>query len=154
MRRLFLVLLATLLVVCLVVALVQANVSRELPLRWQAVQTYYPDPTDPLTTVFTEVGTMSHVGQYTDEGYATVVGFSPDYSKVYLDGMVYVTAANGDTLDGHIWGYSVVGGNTYAELEWVGGTGRFANVSGRASAVLSALPDGTVLNVGEGTISY
>ena len=109
----------------------------------------FVSPTD-----FVGEGHATHLGRYTEVGR---VSFSPtaDPTVLQIDAWATYTAANGDELyavfTGHLNGLT---GAITATVEYVGGTGRFADATGSANLTGQLLPGGAVSVAVAGTIDY
>jgi hypothetical protein len=109
-----------------------------------------------VTAVDQATGEATHLGQYSNAAYVTV-----NFITGLVSGEGQYTAANGDTLN-----YTVVQPlqppNTPAVVTFNGGTGRFADATGSATASASnvtTVQQGSLLIITQdlttvGTISY
>jgi hypothetical protein len=112
-----------------------------------AIASVSPDPAGVVLTVLAN-GNATHLGQFSRE---EVVLFNPVTGT--LAGAVVFTAANGDQLVGLVAGGFISPSTATGTYTLTGGTGRFANASGRADFVLSTA-DGIHFSVEfEGTLS-
>lgn len=97
-------------------------------------------------------GNATHLGNYTEVGYASISGDNPFALEV--KGRVVLTGTHGDelweTITGHLNYFT---GEITATVTFVGGTGRFENVSGSANLWAQIGPDGISVVV-KGTIDY
>jgi hypothetical protein len=137
--------------VTLTVATHPARADRQVPFQGRAegaIASISPDPAGVVLTVLAN-GDATQLGQFSRE---EVVLFNPVTGT--LTGDVVFTAANGDQLVGFVAGGFISPPTTATgAYTFTGGTGRFANASGRADFILST-PDGIHFSVEfEGTIS-
>ena len=97
-------------------------------------------------------GNATHLGKYTEVGYATISGDNP--FALQVEGWVILTGTRGDeiweTISGHLNFFT---GEITATVTYVGGTGRFVGASGSANLWAQIGPDGISVVV-EGTIDY
>lgn len=106
-----------------------------------------PDPAGVVLRLLAD-GYATQLGQFSRE---EVVLFNPLTGT--LTGDIVFTAANGDQLSGIVEGGFISPTTATGAYTFTGGTGRFANASGRADFVVSA-PDGIHFSVEfEGTVS-
>ena len=137
-------------VVTLTVAVYPAQAGDQVPFRGRAegaVASVSPAPAGVILTVRAN-GYATHLGQFSRE---EVVLFNP--STGTLTGNIVFTAANDDQLFGIVAGGFISPTTATGAYTFNGGTGRFANASGRANFVLST-PNGVHFRVEfEGTLS-
>jgi hypothetical protein len=145
------------LVACLLVLPAWASLKNPVtrPVKVDGHLTITVDPGTGAYT-FTDLGTATHTGRYTNSGSAGAGGLDLVTGE-FLSGSGVVIAANGDTAD---W----VIGTVPNTVVYTGGTGRFEGVTGGFTAtvtsenLLSVNPDGTVTvaitYTGSGTITY
>jgi len=103
---------------------------------------------------FVGSGTATHLGRYDEVGSAQ---FSPtsDPTVFHVDARSTYTAANGDQLYAVFTGQlNGVTGSITATVTYVGGTGRFTNVSGTATLSGQQFPGGSIEVAIKGTIDY
>ena len=106
-----------------------------------------PVPAGIILTVHAN-GNATHLGQFSRE---EVLLLNPLAGTIA--GTIVFTAANGDQLSGTVAGGFVSPTTATGTYTFTGGTGRFANASGRADFVVSTL-DGINFSVEfEGTLS-
>ena len=106
-----------------------------------------PDPAGVVLTVLAD-GCATHLGEFSRE---EVLLFNPLAGT--LTGTIAFTADNGDQLFGRVEGGFISPTTATGTYTFTGGTGRFANASGRADFVVSTL-DGINFSVEfEGTLS-
>jgi hypothetical protein len=93
----------------------------------------------PIGAIPTGSGTATHLGQWTVTGN---VKYTPDSNGVlHSSGEATITAANGDKLQTQIDGIlDPVAGMDQGVFYFVGGTGRFENVTGSANFVVTLNP--------------
>jgi hypothetical protein len=92
---------------------------------------------------FTASGTASYLGKWTNSGTIEFVP-GPEPDTLAASGEVTFTAADGDTLEATFEGVlDLTTGIGLAVFIFDGGTGRFANASGTADAVIQQNPDGS-----------
>ena len=107
---------------------------------------------DLLTGNVVGAGHATHLGNYTEVGFASVSDTG------HLEGCVILTAANGDELWEHVSGQlNPFTGEITATVAYIGGTGRFEDATGSASLVAQLQLDGpiaTIAVVVDGTIDY
>lgn len=109
----------------------------------------FVSPTD-----FVGSGHATHLGQYSEVGYAF---FSPTATPgvLQVDAWATYTAANGDELWAYIAGQlDLTTGAIAATVTYVGGTGRFTDASGSATLSGQMMPDGSITVSVDGTIDY
>ena len=90
-----------------------------------------PGPDGVLLRVLAE-GHATHLGQFSRE---ELVLFNPIAGTIA--GTIVFTAANGDQLSGTVAGQFTSATTVAATYTFTGGTGRFANATGEADALLS-----------------
>ena len=136
--------------VTLTVAAYPARGDAQVPFRGRAegaIASVSPDPAGFVFTVLAN-GNATHLGQFSRR---EVVLFNPLTGT--LTGNIVFTAANGDWLVGTVAGGFISPTTAKGAYTFTGGTGRFANASGRADFVVSS-PDGIHLSVEfAGTVS-
>jgi len=93
----------------------------------------------PIGAIPTGSGTATHLGQWTVTG---TVKYTPDENGVlHSSGEATIIAANGDKLQVEIDGIlDPVAGMDQGVFRFVGGTGRFENVSGSSNFVVTLNP--------------
>ncbi len=99
-------------------------------------------------------GNATHLGAYQEVGSAT---FSPtsDPTVLNVEGSMTYTAANGDELHAFFSGQlNGVTGVITAEIQYDGGTGRFANATGSSTLHGQIQGDGSIQVTVSGTIDY
>ena len=106
-----------------------------------------------LDGIVTGAGNATHLGNYTETGFASISGENP--FALELEGCVILTAANGvDKLWEHVSGHlNFFTGEITATVTFMGGEGRFADASGSADLLGQVGPDGISVVV-EGKINY
>jgi len=112
-------------------------VERPFALNGSGVATLITDEAgNPIGAIPTGSGTATHLGQWTVAGK---VNYTPDaQGKIHSSGDATITAANGDKLYVTIDGILDPGaGMDQGTFYFVGGTGRFENVTGSANFVVS-----------------
>src|SRR6185503_1266316 len=112
-------------------------VERPFALNGSGVATLITDAAgNPIGAIPTGSGTATHLGQWTVAGK---VNYTPDAQGViHSSGDATITAANGDKLNVTIDGILDPGAGTdQGTFYFVGGTGRFENVTGSANFVVS-----------------
>jgi hypothetical protein len=97
-------------------------------------------------------GNATHLGNYTEVGYASITGDNP--FALHVEGCVILTGAHGDelweTISGQLNWFT---GEITATVTYIGGTGRFEGASGSAILLAQIGPDGISVVV-DGTIDY
>ena len=94
----------------------------------------------PISANVTGSGTATHLGLWTTTG---TVNYGPPDENGLLpsSGEATITAANGDTLEVVVQGtLNLAAGTDTGTFTFVGGTGRFAGVSGSAGFVVTVNP--------------
>ena len=93
----------------------------------------------PIGAIPTGSGTATHLGQWTVTGS---VSYTPDSNGVlHSSGQATITTANGDKLQVQIDGIlDPVAGMDQGVFTFVGGTGRFENVTGSSNFVVTLNP--------------
>lgn len=136
--------------VTLTVAVYPAQAGDQVPFRGRAegeIVSVSPDPAGFVFTVLAN-GNATHLGKFSRR---EVVLFNPLTGT--LTGNMVFTAANGDRLVSIVTGGFISPTTAKGAYTFTGGTGRFANASGRADFVLST-PDGIHFGVDfNGTLS-
>lgn len=115
-------------------------VERPFALNGTGVATLITDESGrPIGAIPTGSGTATHLGQWTVTGN---VKYTPDSNGVlHSSGDAILTAANGDKLQIQIDGIlDPVAGMDQGVFYFVGGTGRFTNVSGSSNFVVTLNP--------------
>jgi len=115
-------------------------VERPFALKGSGVATLITDESGHLIgAIPTGSGTATHLGQWTVTGN---VKYTPDENGVlHSSGDATLTAAEGDKLQVQIDGIlDPIAGMDQGVFHFVGGTGRFENVSGDANFVVSINP--------------
>ena len=136
--------------VTLTVAAHPARADGQVPFQGRAegaITGVSPDPAGVVLTVLAN-GYATQLGQFSRE---ETILFDPGTGE--LTGLIVFTAANGDQLFGLVAGGFTSPTTATGAYTFTGGTGRFANASGRADFVLST-SDGIHFSVKfEGTLS-
>lgn len=105
-------------------------------------------------TDFVGVGTATHMGRYTEIGFAR---FSPtaDPTVLRIDARNTYTASNGDKLHATLEGFlNAATGAITATVTYTGGSGRFDDAGGSATLTGQIQPNGTIAVIVEGSIDY
>jgi hypothetical protein len=102
-------------------------------------------------------GQATHLGRFTLHDTSTITGVDVTAEGVilHLVGEAELTAANGDKLHASLRGsVNLTTGEGTLDFEWTGGTGRFADATGRTAWQITLNPDLTYSAVAEGVIKY
>jgi hypothetical protein len=95
----------------------------------------FPGPACPIVTTVTESsGRATHLGRV-----AASWSHCPAAPEIVMDGMVTITAANGDTLTG-TYDYDPASPILSFPINWTGGTGRFSDATGSVIGVYTVTP--------------
>ena len=146
--------------VCLVGTSAQPQTGgKARPFKANALITFLP--TSDLGGDFEVVGNATHLGKFVGEGIYWITGVTDGGTKVHFHVQVTWTAANGDSIDLDMpdWvnDLSVTPATSTGTAVIVGGTGRFAKVSGSMFGIITPpeIIPGTPNDLTEeGTITY
>jgi hypothetical protein len=138
MKRLFNRFINMLTIALLLGAIPVAAIERPFALSGRGVATITPGEGGVLLGTVTGSGTATHLGSWTTVGSLT---FTPDNGLLRSHGYATITAANGDKLEMEVQGaLDPATGTDQGIFTFIGGTGRFADVSGSADFVVSLDP--------------
>jgi hypothetical protein len=106
-------------------------------------------------TDFVAKGRATHLGKFDEVGRVTAMTPTDEPGVFAIEGWAIHTSANGDQLHEVFSGQlNFLTGSVTASIQFVGGTGRFADATGSATLSAQILAGGSIEFAGEGTIEH